>query len=228
MNRLRYFAGIAGLLLSQSLLAQLAVDRIIVDFTADSPNRNDVQLYNTSETETLFINVEVLEVENPGTPEEARVITDDPSKIGLIASPNRVILAPGSRRLVRLVNLFPAEDEERIFRVNFSPVAGEFEAEQSAVKLMVGYQALIIVRPEKTVFDLDGQRKGNTLTLTNNSNTNVYLSNIRQCDDQESDSCTTYVENRLYPGNVWKMDLTGQGMLSFDANDGSGSRTMNF
>ena len=230
MNRLRYFAGIAGLLLSQSLFAQLAVDRIIVDFTEDSPNRNDVQLYNTSETETLFINVEVLEVGYPGTPEETRVIADDPGKIGLIASPNRVILPPGSRRLVRLVNLFPAEHEERIFRINFSPVAGDFESgsEQGTVKLMVGYQALVIVRPEETVFDLQGKRQGNTLTLTNNSNTNVYLSNIQQCDDQDSDSCTRYVENRLYPGNVWTMDLTGVGTLSFDATDGNGSRKMQF
>ena len=87
-RRFRCLAGIAGLLLSQSLFAQLAVDRIIVDFTEESPNRNDVQLLlNTSETETLFINVEVLEVENPGTPEETRMMIDDPSKIGLIASP---------------------------------------------------------------------------------------------------------------------------------------------
>ena len=226
MNSLRHLIGIAGLLLSQSLFAQLAVDRIIVDFTEDSPNRNDVQLINTSKTETLFINVEVLEVTEPGTDKEKRVVADDPSKIGLIASPNRVILPPGNRRLVRLVNLFPTEDQERIFRVNFTPVAGE--SGSGGIKVLVGYQALIIVRPEETVFDLVGKREGNTLTLINNSNTNVYLSNIQQCDDKASEDCTNYVENRLYPGNTWKLDLTGKGTLSFNADDGSDSHKMTF
>ena len=225
--RLKNILGVACLLVSQTVFAQLAVDRIIVDFTADSPNRNDVQLANTSETETLFVNVEVLEVENPGTPDETRVVTDDPSQIGLIASPTRVILPPGSRRLVRLVNLFPAEDEERIFRVNFTPVAGEFEAEQSSVRLMVGYQALIIVRPTSTVFDLEGERDGNMLTLTNNSNTNVYLSSIRHCEDGQADEeCTPLAENRLYPGNVWEMELPGEGQVSFRAEDGTRSRSL--
>ncbi|CAM3479381.1 fimbrial biogenesis chaperone [Parendozoicomonas haliclonae] len=228
MNRLRFLIAVAGLVLSQSILAQLAVDRIIVDFTKDSPSRNDVQLINTSESETLFINVEVLEVDKPGTPAETRIITDDPSKIGLVASPNRVILPPAGRRLVRLVNLLPAESEERIFRVNFSPVAGEFESEQNAVKLMVGYQALIIVRPEKTVFDLVGKREGNTLTLTNNSNTNVYLSNIRQCRDSKPVDCEYFVENRLYPGNVWELELSGKETVQFDAADGIESHEMSF
>ncbi|WBA83437.1 fimbria/pilus periplasmic chaperone [Endozoicomonas sp. GU-1] len=228
MKHTRFLAGIAGLLLSQCLYAQLAIDRIIVDFNEESPNRDDVQLVNTSATETLFINIEVLEVNNPGTEEETRVITDDPAKIGLIATPNQVILPPNTRRLVRLVNLLPAEGQERIFRVNFSPVSDELETGNNAVKLMVGYQALIMVRPEKTVFALEGQRNGNTLTLTNNSNTNVMLNNIRQCTDQSRDDCTRYVERRLYPGNVWSMDLTGEGPLSLTAADGTALHNMTF
>ncbi|MGI9274351.1 MAG: hypothetical protein ACR2PT_05780 [Endozoicomonas sp.] len=164
----------------------------------------------------------------PGTKKETRVIVDDPSKIGLIATPNRVILPPGSRRLVRLVSLFPAESAERIFRVNFTPVAGEFEAEQSSVRLMIGYQALIIARPGKTVFDLQGERKGNTLTLTNKGNTNVYLDTVRQCQDKKLQDCSPLVENRLYPGNTWELELDGDGPVAFDAFDGDRSQAMSF
>ena len=219
---------LALLLMSPASKANLAVDRIIVDFTAGSSQQNDVQLANTSETETLFVSVEVLEVGAPGTPEESRVVTDDPSKIGLIASPNRVILPPGSRRLVRLVNLFPPEKEERIFRVNFTPVAGEFEAEQSTVRLMVGYQALVIVRPNTTHFDLVGERNGNTLTLTNNGNTNVYLDTVRQCTDKGLAECTPMTENRLYPGNIWEIELEEDGPMAFNAFDGDRTRPMAF
>ena len=215
-------------MISPASQANLAVDRIIVDFTAGSSQQNDVQLANTSETETLFVNIEVLEVGAPGTPEESRVVTDDPSRIGLIATPNRVILPPGSRRLVRLVNLFPPEKEERIFRVNFTPVAGEFEAEGSAVRLMVGYQALVIVRPNSTTFDLIGERNGNILTLTNQGNTNVYLDTVRQCSDKDKDECMSITENRLYPGNVWEIELEDDHSVTFNAFDGIRSRPMVF
>ena len=201
---------------------------LLLIFTANSPLQNDVQIANTSETETLFVNVEVLEVTAPGTPEETRIVADDPSQIGLIATPDRVILPPGSRRLVRLVNLFPAEKEERIFRVNFTPVAGEFEAEQSTVRLMVGYQALVIVRPNTTETQLVGSREGNILTLENKGNTNVYLDRIRQCQDDKPDECTPMTENRLYPGNVWELELEQDGPITFNAFDGIRSQSMVF
>ncbi|WP_209200928.1 hypothetical protein [Salinisphaera sp. G21_0] len=37
-----------------------------------------------------------------------------------------------------------------------------------------------------------------------------------------------YVERRLYPGNVWSMDLTGEGPLTLTAADGTALHNMTF
>ena len=222
------FFSVILLFLCLPLQAQLAIDKIIIEFDNESSGKNDVTLVNSGQDETLYVKIDVLEVSDPGTPEEKRFIADDPFKIGLIASPTKVIIPPNSKRLVRLVNLFPATEKERIFRVNFTPVAGEEETEGTSVRLMVGYQALVIVRPEKTVFDLVGKREGNKLILTNNSNTNVYLDSVRQCQSEKLEECESLSENRLYPGNTWEVELTGNGPVAFNADDGLGRKAMTY
>ena len=209
------------LLLSSAAQAQLAVNRIIVDFTPDTPPREDVILHNSSEDETLFVNVEVLEVSDPGTENEQRIVVDDPSKIGLIATPTRVVLPPNTRRQVRLVNMLDGNKEDRIFRVNFTPVVGELESDTNAVKIMVGYQALVIVRPDRPSFNLTSKRDGNTLVLNNEGNTNIYLEQVRQCQSNNTDECTPLNERRLYAGNSYAMDIEEEGAVLFNVYDGS-------
>ncbi len=200
--------------------AQLAVDRIIIDIAPDAPPREDVRLSNSSETETLYIQVEVLEVDNPGTPNEQRKVVDDPAAIGMIASPTRLVIPPGSSQLVRLVSLLPSDDRDQIFRVNFTPVTGELVAEETSVKIMVGYQALVIVRPNEPEPDVQAIRKGNILTLTNRGNTNVYLDAGRECKTGKLEECTVITGNRLYSGNSWDIELEGDGPVAFNIYDG--------
>ena len=200
--------------------AQLAVDRIIVDITADEPPREDVRLSNISETETIYIQVDVLSVKNPGTDEEERKIVDDPAKIGLIASPTKLIIPPQNSQLVRLVSLLPSDGKDQIFRVNFTPVSGEFAAKETAVQFMVGYQVLVIIRPDDAKAKLVSKRNGDTLTISNLGNTNVYLESGKQCDTEEKVNCTPLTENRLYSGNNWKIDLPSKGPVAFDVYNG--------
>ena len=210
-----------GLLLCSSLAqAQLAVDRIIIDISPDEPPREDVRLANTSSTETLYVQVDVLEVDKPGTPDEQRKIVDDPALIGMIASPTKLVLPPGSSQLVRLVSLLPPDDQDQVFRVNFTPVTGDLETEETSVRLMVGYQALVIVRPDEPEADIQAVRKGNVLTLSNAGNTNVYLDAGRECKTDKLEACTAITGNRLYSGNSWDIELAGDGPVAFNIYDG--------
>ena len=210
----------ATLLLTCTVQAQLSVSKIIVDFSPDMAPRDDVLLSNTSTTETLYINVEVLEVSDPGTDQEQRVVVDDPAKIGLIATPTRLILPPNGRQQVRLVNMLTDNDSDRIFRVNFTPVAGETEAEETGVRLMVGYQALVIVRPDRLNAEIDMVRETDAITLTNTGNTNLYLEGLRQCETAREEQCQPLTEQRLYSGNSSTIELPGEGPVFFTAYDG--------
>lgn len=210
------------LLLSSSFAqAQLAIDRIIINFNRDSAASEDVILQNTSDKETLFIAVEVLEVSNPGSSNEQRIVIDDPARVGLIATPARVIIPPKGRKYVRLVNLLEGVKKDHIFRINFTPVTPRQQASESAVKLMIGYQALVMVRPDRPSVKINAQRVKDTVTVANNGNTNVFLEQMRQCRTSKLQECTPLNDQRLYAGNSTTISLKEKGPVVFDIFDGS-------
>ena len=217
------FAGF--LLISNVASAQLAIDRIIVDFSPNTPPREDVRLVNTSDEETIYVQSSVVEVINPGQEDEQRVSPADLSDLGLLVSPERLVLPPGAQQLVRLVSLDPSREQERIFRVDFSPVTGEVEAEETFVKLMVGYEALVIVRPDSPNPDIVSNREGNILSLKNKGNTNVFVDHINYCESDDEESCETISGNRLYADGAWDIELPGDGEIRFNLFDGQNTTT---
>ena len=224
---MKYFLCLFFLLANNYTYAQLAVDQIIVDFASDQVPRSDINLFNTSTTETLYINVEVIEVKQPGEENELRTVAQNPMEVGLLASPDMLILPPESQQAVRLVNLLPVAEQDRIYRVDISPVAGGLEASESAVKMMVGYEALVIIRPDTPEVNVKSERIGNTLRLTNKGNTNVFVDRIQYCDSDDEESCEFITGNRLYAGNVWELELSGDGEVSLDLFDGQRTTTRN-
>jgi len=55
------------------------------------------------------VSVAPTEIVNPGRPDERRVAHPDPRQLGLLVSPNRLVLGPGEREIVRLSLLEAAE-----------------------------------------------------------------------------------------------------------------------
>src|SRR5260370_2553304 len=99
----------------------LSLTPAMVDFTADQPPRTDLELLNDG-AERLYIVVEPAQILDPGTPAERRVQVVDPQKLGLLATPNRLILEPGERKYVRVAMLADPGDRDRIYRVTVKPV----------------------------------------------------------------------------------------------------------
>ena len=83
---------LSGFLLSSFLFsshahADMYVDRSIVIFEKDSQAREDIKVSNSGD-ENIYVQVEVLQVINPGAENEERVKITDPDKLKLIATPN--------------------------------------------------------------------------------------------------------------------------------------------
>ena len=212
--------------------ADMRVDRAIVYFEPDKPPRQDIVVSNLDD-EDLFLQVEVIEVHNPGRANEKRTVVRDLDKIGFIASPVKSIVAPQSRRLIRLINLKEPSNQEKIYRVTFKPVASEFEANRTILRLLVAYQSLVIVRPENPTVDVVSTRSGDVLTLKNRGNANVYLQdgvacageewreedykNLRDGKDEAKKKdlearrakCSENKDVRLYAGNSIDIDMSG-------------------
>ncbi|HBC54747.1 MAG TPA: hypothetical protein DCZ06_10830 [Alphaproteobacteria bacterium] len=178
--------------------AQLALDKIVIDFIPGSSNRQDVVVRNTWD-ETVYVDVEPAEILNPGEKTESRAPIRDPREAGLLISPVRLAINPGGSRRIRVVNIRDNFDSERIFRVRVRPVIGDVEAEVTGIKVLVGYDMLVMVRPNPMAPKLEHEIAGNTLTLRNTGNTNIMVGIANQC--RAPDDCEEIAIGRLYAGN---------------------------
>lgn len=197
-----------GVFTSNPALANMALSNAIVHFEPGEPTRQDVEISNMG-TEPLYVKIEPKVVLNPGTETEQRELITDPREHGLLVTPNRLVIAPGSAQVIRLVNIKGADDAERIFRITARPIAGEFEATTSGLKVLIGYEVLAIVYPQNPQPNLQVARDGRTLTVTNSGNTNVFLQEGFQCEDPkaEVEDCTALPGKRMYPGMQWVTEL---------------------
>src|SRR5258706_3399483 len=214
IGKLRWARRIASLMLCSGLalagpcrlaLADMSLSQVIVDLGPDQPPRDDIEVGNTGR-ERLYVVVEPAEIMSPGQPGEHREQRRDPEQLGLLATPSRLILEPGQRKLVRIVALAPRGERDRIYRVVIKPVVGELAAQQSALKILVGYDVLVIVRPKKPVDGVTGARSGRTLTIRNAGNTNAEIFEGRQCDEAGK-NCAELPAKRLYAGASWEQIL---------------------
>ncbi len=212
---MRYALLLAALVLASHAHASLGIDRSILLFESGKAPRQDV-IASNSGTTNLFLEVEVLEVTDPGTDQEQRTVVRDPESIGFVAAPRRLMVPPGGRRPVRLMNLIGHGDVERVYRVNIKPVMPPAESSGMGVRLIVAYQVLVFVAPKKSVVSLQSQRDGNKLTLTNDGNVNVLLGNGEQCLMVNSRDCDPVQGKRLYPGNQIVIELPHAAPVEFD------------
>ena len=187
--------------------ANMQLSNVIIHFEAGDPARQDVEISNAGDT-PLYIEIVPTEVLSPGEDIEERKSITDPREAGLLVTPNRLIVPPGATKAVRFVKLGPST-VERVYRVAAKPVVGEIEAEQSGLKILIGYEILVIVYPEETAPNLEVTRDGQQFRVRNTGNANVLLREGFQCEepDLQVEDCTSLPGKRMYPGNEWSMEL---------------------
>jgi P pilus assembly chaperone PapD len=184
--------------------SQLAVSQLIVDLKPGSSRAHDIELFNES-AERTYISVEPREVTNPGTAKEQRFVSPDPEKLGILVSPTRLILEPRQRRTLRIALIGREGQLERVYRVTVKPVVGEVNGTESGLKLLVGYDLLILARPATIRSAVEVRRSGKRLMIANHGNASVELADGRQCDAKGR--CHNLPSKRLYAGASWEHSL---------------------
>lgn len=215
------------LLLSLPAHASMMLDRTILTFSPNEPPRQDVSIANPDD-ENLYIEVTVLEVTNPGTPEETRIAVKDPETVGLVAAPRLLMIPPGGRRTVRLVNLHGHTDSERVYRVNVTPVPPPMEAQGMAIRVLIAYQLLTFIEPLKASPNLQIERNGTHVVLSNTGNVNIHLTKGQQCTADASQPCADIKGTRLYPGNTFELELAEDLPASFTVTSGNRTEVRSF
>lgn len=205
--------------------AELAVSQLIVELKPGPSRAQDIELFNDS-PDRSYISIEPREVVDPGTPRERGFVSPDPEKLGLLVSPRRLVLEPGQRRTLRVARVGPDAPAERVYRVTVKPVVGEVEGE-TGLKLLVGYDLLVLVRPATVRPALEASRSGTRLTMTNRGNSSVELIDGRQCDAAGRD-CGKLPGKRLYAGASWEQVLPRPGSGEYRVRSADGTSTLKF
>ena len=90
------------------------------------------------------------------------------------------------------------------------------------MKILIGYEVLVIVHPANGNYELTHKITNNTLSITNQGTQNVLLRKGKQCPPNTEDEslCEHYQGKRLYPGNKWTVDLASSQPVTFFLSKG--------
>ncbi len=209
---------VAGLALSQTATAQLSVNRSVIEFSPDKLVQ-DIEVKNNGDFK-IYLDLNAAEIINPESENPGRVELTDPRTAAVLVSPKQILLPPGQRKRVRVILRESATNKDRVFRLSVKPYTGKVKLDNdggnkkaSAIKVLVGYDLLLLSRPQNANADLKVKRTNNSIEFANNGNTNVLLRKIVQCGSSESD-CVEIQPNRLYAGETYRVALPKSGPAS--------------
>jgi len=207
-------------------MGEMVLSQVIVDLMPGKPPRDDIEVWNDG-SERLYVSAEPFEIRAPGTPAETRAPAGTPEQSGLLVAPQRLILEPGERRTIRIALIGERPASDRVFRVAIRPVAGPVSASTDALKVFVGYDTLVLARPQGLANAIEGQRSGQTLTLRNTGNTAQELFDGKQCDAAGT-QCRALPAKRLYPGATWEQALPFDTPVTYRSSIGPEVRERRF
>ena len=206
--------------------AEMVLSQVIVDLQPGKPSHDDIEVWNDG-PERMYVVAEPAQIQSPGMPAERRVRIADPAVSGLLVTPQRMVFEPGQRRIMRVAALLPRDMSERIYRVTVKPVAGPVTAETTALKVLLGYDVLVLVRPQQIAGDVSATRNARKLTFRNGSNSAQEVFDGRQCD-AAGKNCKTLPATRLYAGAQWTIDLSYDTPVEYRLTTGNGSSVKRF
>jgi P pilus assembly chaperone PapD len=225
----RFFLVVLGGALAASAAparAELVLSEVIVELQPGVAPHRDIEIWNNS-PERVYLVAEPREIVDPGQPAEAVRRDPDPEKLGLLVSPARAIFEPGQRKLLRIASLAGSPPRERVYRVTVKPVAGAVTSEQSGLKLLLGYDVLVLVRPAAATPAISVTRTGGKLVLRNDGNSSVEMFDGKQCNAAGA-ACTSLPAKRLYAGAQWRIDLPSAGPVDYSVRSSTGTAQRRF
>jgi P pilus assembly chaperone PapD len=201
--------GLSALLITSHAHAAIEVSPAIVIFEPKALQEAVITVTNAGDKIT-YVSTQPREVMARGETDEKLRVDPNPTTLGILSTPAKLVLEKGERRGVRVVAVNPPGSDDRVWRVKIAPAAGKLKAGQSGVAFLIGYDALIIQRAANATVAITGQRTGKKLILSNAGNSFGMISEIRQCPT--SGECVKLKDTkRLYGNSSWSVDLPQDG-----------------
>ena len=207
--------------------AEFMISSAIIEFNAGGPHQQDIDLISRG-TANDYIVSEIQEIKNPGLNDESRYMVDDPTSSMLLVTPDRTILGAGSRKTLRFVLLKEPDIAEHIFRVAIKPVIKGIQNDgKVGLKVLIGYEVLVIVRPTLARPSYKAARSGRRLQISNTGNTNILFQNAQQCPPEPA-RCKAAPVARVYPGEATTVTLPLDAPATYSVWDGKEAKEARF
>ena len=124
-----------------------------------------------------------------------------------MVSPRRLIINKGKKRKVKIVDINKNIKQDAIYLISVSgaippePKYQDIEKDSVGMQIQVGlgFEAVVIVRPNKLHPKLDAFIKGNHITFDNKGNTTLYIENVASCEQSDCNQVASLL--RIYPGS---------------------------
>lgn len=213
------FGILVAMVAAAPAFAELAVSQLIIELKPGPSRTSDIEIYNDSD-ERSFVAVEPREIVEAGLVNEKSQLSPDPEKLGLLVSPTRLVIEPHQRKRLRIAAVGPVPQRERIYRITVKPVSGDVTGTETGLKLLIGYDLLVIVRPPASPPNLEFRRTGRVLTVLNHGNSSVELAEGKQCADN-GENCQQLPSKRLYAGASWQQSLPASSPGEYRIRSGS-------
>lgn len=198
------------LLLSAASFAGISVYPISVPMQKSGGAQISV---TTNSADTEYVKTTVKKINNPATPQENETTISQSSGNGIVVTPEKFGLAPGTTRIIRLINIQPPQTEEA-YRVYFEGVPGlnsnnnKSEA-KSPVKLGVSMIWGVLVTVPPAAPRLDFTLNPSSRVVSNTGNIHLKINSIGLCPQQLTDDGCKWskpVKNSIYPNQHATLD----------------------
>lgn len=172
-------------------------------FVEADPSERPGEVFVTNEgNETLYVQITVEEVINPLSETPETLSSQSPEELGILVSPQRLVLQPGDEKRIRVVAL-ENPNEDRFFKVTVTPVVGDIESNAAiGVKLMIAYGVWVFARPENAEPAISARAEARTLLVENDGGTHGEVRDIEFCPSSTPEACKTIDGYRLLAKNT--------------------------
>jgi len=210
--------------LPQGLCAQISVSSVLVHFQSTERPVHNITVSNSA-TAPLYVTVNVEQVLEPGVEGGKAEESED-----ILVSPRRFSVPGSGQRTVRLLlrNRPGPEDQERVYRVIFSPeergfgesdIGTEKLRQGTIIRVLTGMGVLVFVDPPNASSKLSWEREGSKITFTNNGNLHVRLLNGKACVAE--DKCEDLRVRRVYGGREYQVTVPENATVTYNLREGT-------
>lgn len=166
----------------------------------------------TNSATTEYVKTTVKKINNPATPQENETTISQSSGNGIVVTLEKFGLAPGTTRIIRLINIQPPQTEEA-YRVYFEGVPGlnnnDKNEQKGPAKLGISMIWGVLVTVPPAVPKLDFTLDPASRVVSNTGNIHLKINSIGLCPQRLTDDGCKWskpVKNSIYPNQHDTLD----------------------